>query len=415
MGISRGKSGLWGFFLGLPSNLKVIIARYGVMQFVWSLNQYGSIYIVALGASGTELGILNSVSLAMSSLFAFLTGWISDRRDRKRIFLIGASVGSLVPIIYTIAPNWIWVLPAFIFAGFADGVVQPAFTAIYANSVGDERRGTVYGLVNVFATAPSLFAGILGGVIVSYFGGLSVQGIRPLYIIQSVLLVMVVVLVWRYLESEQRVSDGGRLSLKQMFEDYREVLSIRGARNWAIIKSLGSVSIGMAGPFWMLYAAEFKGASAMILAYMVSTRGLTNVVFSPLIGRLTDTIGRKKMIIGGRVLMYFATGLMLLSNADWLLILAWVIMGASDSTGIAWQAEEVELVHRDQRSRMTALSVGSFNLLAVPASILGGYLWDNVSPIAPFVVMAIIDGFIRMPAIYFRIPEGKHPINNTRV
>jgi len=415
LGVSWGKSGLWGFFIGLPSNLKVIIARYGVMQFVWSLNQYGSIYIVALGASGTELGILNSVSLAMSSLFAFLTGWISDRRDRKRIFLIGASVGALVPIIYTIAPSWMWVLPAFIFVGFSDGVVQPAFTAIYANSVRDERRGTVYGLVNVFATAPSLFAGILGGVIVSYFGGLSVQGIRPLYIIQSVLLIIVVLIVWRYLEPEQRVKDSSKLSLKQMVEDYKEVLSIRGARNWAIIKSLGSVSIGMAGPFWMLYAAEFKGASAMILAYMVSTRGLTNVVFSPIVGRLTDTIGRKKMIIGGRVLMYAATGLMLFSNADWLLILAWLIMGTSDATGVAWQAEEVELVHHDQRSRMTALSVGSFNLLAVPASILGGYLWDNVSPIAPFVVMAFIDGFIRMPAIYFRIPEGNHPVKSTSV
>jgi MFS transporter, DHA1 family, multidrug resistance protein len=171
----------------------------------------------------------------------------------------------------------------------------------------------------------------------------------------------------------------------------------------------------MAGPFWMLYAAEFKGASAMVLAYMVSTRGLTNVVFSPFIGRLTDTIGRKKMIIGGRILMYAATGLMLFSNTDWLLILAWLIMGASDATGVAWQAEEIELVNHNQRSRMTAISVGSFNLLAVPASILGGYLWDNVSPIAPFVVMAIIDGFIRMPAIYFRIPEGNHPVKSTRV
>lgn len=70
----RNISGLWGFFLGLPRNLKVIIARYGVTQFVWNLNQYGSIYIVALGASGTELGILNSVSLAMSSLFASASG-----------------------------------------------------------------------------------------------------------------------------------------------------------------------------------------------------------------------------------------------------------------------------------------------------------------------------------------------------
>jgi MFS family permease len=162
----------------------------------------------------------------------------------------------------------------------------------------------------------------------------------------------------------------------------------------------------------MLYVAEFKGASAMTLAYMVTSRGFANVVSSPIIGRLTDSVGRKKMIISGRALMYTATGLLLVSNGEWLLILAWVLMGASDATGVAWQAEEVELVHRNQRSRMTALSVGSFNLLAVPSSILGGYLWDNVNPMAPFIVMTIIDGLIRMPAIYYRIPEGNHSSKN---
>jgi len=52
--------------------------------------------------------------------------------------------------------------------------------------------------------------------------------------------------------------------------------------------------------------------------------------------------------------------------------------------------------------------VGSFNILAVPASILGGYLWDHMHPMAPFILMALIDGCIRMPYIYFKIPEGKH-------
>ena len=105
--------------------------------------------------------------------------------------------------------------------------------------------------------------------------------------------------------------------------------------------------------------------------------------------------------------MYIGTALFLLSPADWVLIIAWILMGANDSTNVAWQAEEVELVKRGQRARMTALSVGSFNLLAVPASILGGYLWDFVNPIAPFAIMVIIDGCVRMPFIYFRIPESK--------
>ena len=82
-------------------------------------------------------------------------------------------------------------------------------------------------------------------------------------------------------------------------------------------------------------------------------------------------------------------------------------MGFSDSTGVAWQAQEAELVNHTQRARMTALSVSAFNLLAVPASVLGGWLWDSVNPLAPFIVMVIIDGCIRMPIVYKYVPDSK--------
>jgi len=39
--------------------------------------------------------------------------------------------------------------------------------------------------------------------------------------------------------------------------------------------------------------------------------------------------------------------------------------------------------------------------MAVPASILGGFLWDNVSPMYPFIIMIRIDGLVRMPIIHF--------------
>jgi MFS family permease len=141
---------------------------------------------------------------------------------------------------------------------------------------------------------------------------------------------------------------------------------------------------------------------------MVTARILVNILTSPLSGRLTDTIGRKWMIIYGRIVMYIATIIFLvLGHNEVFLIIAWILMGLSDSTGVAWQAQEAELVNHVQRARMTALSVSAFNLLAVPASVLGGWLWDSVNPLAPFIVMAIVDGFIRMPIVYKYIPDSK--------
>ncbi len=405
----RSIGGLGTFLRGLPRNFRVMMVRSSVANFVVNMNPYNSIYVVALGATGTELGLLTSVGLALSAVFAALTGWMSDRGDKKGIFLVGAAAGALVPLIYALSPSWAWLSLAFLVSGVADGVIQPSWTAMYANSVSNRARGTVYGLANVFILAPMLIAGLAGGSIVSASGGLTAQGIRPVYWAQAALLIGVWLFVWRSLPPQRVFDIPGRIGLRQAVADYKEVLSVRGARSWVLMKSLGSISIGMAGPFWMLYASLVLHASAMTMAYMVTARSLTQILLSPLAGRMADAVGRKRMIIGGRMIMYLATAIFLLGGGGLVLILAWVLMGVNDSTGIAWSAEECELVGEHQRARMTALSVGAFNLLAVPASIFGGFLWDGVSPLAPFVVMAAVDGCVRMPIVYKLVPESMDP------
>ncbi|MBC8223972.1 MFS transporter [Candidatus Bathyarchaeota archaeon] len=393
-----------------------MMARNSFANFIVNMNPYNSLFIFALGASGTELGMLSSIGLAFSTIFSVLTGWISDRGDKKAFFLLGTAVGVLVPIAYILSPSWSWLAVAFILFGVSEGILQPAWQAMYANSVNDGSRGTVYGLANLFVMSPILFAGLVGGAVVSWFGGMDADGIRPLYYLQIGLSLAIVAFVWRYLTPPRRQGQSVPFSFSQMIADYRDVLSIDGVRSWVLMKSLGSISIGLAGPFWMIYASLVWEASAMTIAFMVTVRTLTRIVLSPVVGRLTDVYGRKKLIIGGRLTMYVAAIIFLWGGGGFLLLLAWVLMGVNDSTGVAWQAKEVELVGRHQRARMTALSVGAFNLLAVPASLLGGYLWDHVGYLAPFIFMIVVDGLVRMPIIAKYVPEaGYDELNSKQV
>lgn len=396
------------FYHNLSKDLKIIFLRSSIANFSFNLNPYNSIFIVALGASGTQLGLLTSLSLGLTAISSMATGWLSDRIDRKKMFLIGAFVGLLVPLIYYMVDSLLWLVPAFIFAGFAEGVISPPWTAMYANSVKNENRGAIYGIANIFILTPMLFAALIGGQIVNRAGGLTTQGIRPIYLLQLVLLVSAWLIVYWKLGERHPGQVERKLSLSTMVQDYKVVLKRKGVQAWVGMKSLGSVSIGLAGPFWMLFAATVHGASAITISYMVTARSIMNIVTSPLSGRLTDTMGRKWMIIYGRIIMYISTVIFLVfGERELYLILAWILMGLSDSTGVAWQAQEAELVNHTQRARITALSVAAFNLLAVPASVLGGWLWDSVNPLAPFVVMMIIDGFIRMPMVYKYVPDSK--------
>ena len=49
---------------------------------------------------------------------------------------------------------------------------------------------------------------------------------------------------------------------------------------------------------------------------------------------------------------------------------------------------------------------GRYRVMAVPAFILGGFLWDSMSPMYPLIIMIWIDGLDRMPIIHFLVPES---------
>jgi MFS family permease len=390
------------------------MARDSIANFIVNMNPYNSLYIFALGASGYELGMLSAIGLTFSTIFAILAGWLADSGDKKNIFLIGTAISVLVPIAYIISPSWNWLIVAFILFGISEGFIHPPWQAMYANSVNDRSRGTVYGLVNLFVMTPILFAGLVGGSIVSWFGGMNANGIRPLYYLQIVLTLAILFYVWRYLSSPKKLKHNPSISIRQIIYDYKEVLKIDSARSWVLMKSLGSLTVGLAGPFWMVYASLVWEASAMMIAYMVTARILTRIITSPLVGQFTDKYGRKKLILGGRITMYISTIIFLWGGGGLMLLLAWVLMGINDATAVAWQAKEVELVGNQLRARMVALNMAAFHILAVPASLLGGYLWDEIGYLAPFLFMMVVDGLIRMPIISKYIPEAGYDELNSK-
>ena len=81
----RTRAELKFFVKNLPKNLKIMMFRSSTTNFVHNVNPYNSLYIIALGATASQLGLLTSVGLALSSILTLLTGWIGDRGNKKRL------------------------------------------------------------------------------------------------------------------------------------------------------------------------------------------------------------------------------------------------------------------------------------------------------------------------------------------
>lgn len=93
-----------------PRNFNLIVGRAAFSNFLMGLTSpYESIYVVALGATTVQLGLVNSVGNAASALIALPAGWLVNRFGVKRYFLLGMALLAVATLIFARAPTWQWI------------------------------------------------------------------------------------------------------------------------------------------------------------------------------------------------------------------------------------------------------------------------------------------------------------------
>lgn len=86
---------------------KVTVLRTSLDKLAYQMVfPYLSIYIVALGATGTQLGIVNSIGMIIAGFCGPFTGWFIDRIGPKRIYLIGIGFLAVSYLTYGLAQSW---------------------------------------------------------------------------------------------------------------------------------------------------------------------------------------------------------------------------------------------------------------------------------------------------------------------
>jgi len=86
---------------------KVTVLRTSLDKLAYQMVfPYLSIYIVALGATGTQLGIVNSTGMLIAGFSALFTGSFIDRIGSKKIYLIGIGFMATSYLTYGLAQTW---------------------------------------------------------------------------------------------------------------------------------------------------------------------------------------------------------------------------------------------------------------------------------------------------------------------
>lgn len=174
---------------------------------------------------------------------------------------------------------------------------------------------------------------------------------------------------------------------------------------WSTV-ALDLVGFGIILPILAIYGERF-GASPTTLGFLVSSFSLAQFIFSPLLGRWSDRIGRRPVIL----LSLFGTALGSVitggATSVWMLFLGRAVDGASGASVSVAQGAVTDVAEPEDRARLLGLLAAAFGVGFVLGPALGG-LAALFGPRVPFFVAAAI-AFVNGLVALKRLPETHPP------
>jgi MFS family permease len=390
-----------GFARRQKQNYWVAITRSSGGNFLTNLTaQYESIYTVSLGANSLVLGLIYSIGSGISALISTPVGWLMDRYGIKRLYLLAIGLAACGALIYALSSTWQVLILGIILFSVSMRLTGTGCSVICADSVGNKDRATAQNLCVTLASLVSMLAPLAAARLVTLFGGLNAQGIRPLYYAFFVGQGFIFLLVATQLREPRLTYAGEAGTATRFVDDFKWLYEGGGLlRRWIIVASLTGLPSAMTLPFFQLFAYQVKGADQYLLGIMASAAVFTRLLFGIPLGRLADRIGRKKVIYLLAPLWYASSLLLVFSSSSVTLILAGALQTFYlISSGIT-NAMTLELVSVERMGRWSG-ALGLFQgLVTIPAPILGGLIWRELGPVYVFLIPLGLDLMLKIPLL----------------
>jgi MFS family permease len=325
-----------------------------------------------LNANMAVLGFIDGLGEALVSISQALSGYLSDRWGRRKVFIwLGYSFGALSRIGYAFSIVWQHLI-LFRILDRAGKIRSAPRDAIVADISTREERGKNFGLLRSMDNF-----GAVAGILVC-IGLVNLIGYRNLFLLAAIPSVIAVFIIFFLIrEPRQGLSAVGKKYSLRHLDSNLKLFFILSA-----VFSLGSFSYS----FLLIYAREFGFKVEFVpVLYLIFT--LMAAVFSYFFGRLADTIGRKKVLMLSYLfwVMVILAFIFLRSYAG--IIITFVLYGLHKA---AVEPVQKAFVSELSQKEFRASTLGGFQMViglcALPASALAGLLWEKAGMMVPLVV-----------------------------
>jgi len=386
------------------NQFKLMLLRRALHRAAINLSiQFNSIYATFLGASSTQLGSLHSVGNAIGAIISVPAGWVIDNYNIRGIFLLSTAFLTGSSLLYFIAPHWTWLFAAVILYYLGFRTTCTSCTVICAGELSNEDRATGRGLCQTISSIVIITTPLVAAWLVSMFGGIGIDGIRPLYAIQLVIFLIILVLLLTRLRDRHNPSgpeDRGDIlsGFAQVFQQGPDVVRL------VFVMGLIALHWSMMEPFMTVYAHQFKCADEFMLSIIAMAITIVPMLAAIPLGRLADRYGRKRVLFAIAPLTYAANLCLIFAPTDsnytsLFLLLFGILLGFVSINLMLTSSMAAEIMPQALMGRWIGIVSLIRAMFSIPAPLIGGLMWEHISPESVFVAAIAVDALLRLPLL----------------
>ena len=396
-----------GFVKRQEKPFKVNMGRTAFQQFFISLTQqYQPIYIAGLGADPFQLGFVNSMGGIASAVISVPTGWLADKYGIRKMFLLGIPIVAFGSLIFTLSSDWLMTIPALFITVLSLQILLTVCPMVCGSYLKMRERATGMQLCDTVVAIPGIIAPMMAAMIITGFGGLTPEGIRPLYGLQTIGFLLLFLLVLRHYRDTIERKTSSRFGNKIGFlGNMREIL-VRGknVKRWIVYRALSNISWFLSLTYLPLFVAEVKGADQFVLGGMATASMIVPILLSIPMGRLADTFGRKKVIYTVAPFYFLSILLLIYAPNTTILLVSGLLQGFLMLGLVIQGAISQELVPTSLLGTWWGILGLLWGIMGVLGPILGGFIWSFIGPVYVFLFILFMET-LKITFLWLFIPE----------
>ena len=362
------------------------VVKLGLVSFLTDLSSemifsvFAIFFTTVAGASAALLGLVEGLADLSASSLNYYAGWLSDRSGKRKVFtLAGYGFSTLAKVILLISSSITGLTIFRVIERLGKGFRGPPRDAWLASVTDKARRGYAFGVHKALDKSGAVLGPLVSYALLRWLGD-GADTYRTLFWVALVpaLLAVLALALMKDQPAPERSRENLFETLKLLSPAFKRYLLTAG------VFSLAYFSFG-----FLLLRAHSVGFSVTDTVLLYALFNISCVIASPLIGRLSDSVGRPRMIMLG----YGTYALMSLgfafASAKWQVLVLFVLYGFFNAIDEAQNKAFIA----DMQPERRASAMGLYNLVTgavyLPASLIAGALW-LLNPASAFLLAAAV-------------------------